>query len=107
MAERDETLFRATAEANEIFSRMAEVVQRASERGEGLDVVQIANEAGLEIDDAVISELEIPRILPPIQFVPWHVWWPWRPLWCWWWRRRYPWYHCCPYWWHRCRWWPL
>jgi len=107
MAQRDETLFRATAEANEVFGRLAEVVERMVREGaDALDVVDIAKESGLEIDDAVISELQIPRIIYPVRFVPWYIWWPWRPLWCWWWRLRYPWYRCCPYWWHRCHWYP-
>jgi hypothetical protein len=105
VAERDETLAKATAEANEVFGRMAEAVERrVRQGGDALDVVEIAKEAGLEIDDRVIAELQIPRLIPLVRFVPWYIWWPWRPLWCWWWRLRYPWYHCCPYWWHRCHW---
>lgn len=108
MSERDETIFKATAEANEIFGRMAKAIEAGIGRGgDALDVVEVAKEAGLEIDDGVIAELRIPRLIPIIPFVPWFIWWPWRPLWCWWWRWRYPWYHCCPYWWWRCHWYPI
>jgi hypothetical protein len=106
MTERDDTLLKATAEADELFNRMSQIVSRRVEAGEqSLDVVEIAKEAGLEVDDRIIDELQIPRLVPAIRFLPWHHWYPWRPLWCWWWRYRYPWYRCCPYWWHRCHWW--
>jgi hypothetical protein len=106
MSERDDTLLKATAEADELFNTMSQIVSRRVESGErSLDVVEIAKEAGLEVDDRIIEELQIPRVIPAIRFLPWYEWYPWRPLWCWWWRYRYPWYRCCPYWWHRCHWW--
>ena len=101
MAERDERLIQATTEANEIFGRLAEAVENRVGQADMLDVVEIATEAGLEIDDGVIEELQLTRFIPPLRFVPWHHWDPWRPLWCWWWRR-HPWHDCCPYWWHGC-----
>jgi len=105
MTERDETLLKATAEADELFTNMSQLVSRRVEAGErSLDVVEIAKEAGLEVDDRIIEELQIPRLIPAIRFLPWYEWYPWRPLWCWWWRYRYPWYRCCPYWWYRCYW---
>ena len=101
----DEAYVRANEEANEIFDRMRELVEREVGRGaQELDVISVAREAGLELDEQTISELQIPQFVPVVRFVPWHHWYPWRPIWCWWWRYRYPYYRCCPYWWHRCHW---
>jgi hypothetical protein len=108
MAPQDETLARATAEANEIFGRMQSLVEeRAAQGAQELNVLEIARESGLEVDDRTLSELHLPATIPVIRFVPWHIWWCWRPLWCWWWNLRYPWYHCCGYWWYRCHWYEL
>jgi hypothetical protein len=106
MAPQDEVLVRATAEANEIFDRMRALVEEQVERGAAeLDVLEVSRQAGLEIDDNTLSELQLPRTVPVVRFVPYFIWWPWRPLWCWWWHLRWPWYRCCPYWWYRCHWW--
>lgn len=105
MPELDETMVRATAEANEIFERLqASVEEQAAGRPASINVAEVARAAGLEIDDTVLRELHVPEIIPVPSFVPWHLWFPWRPLWCWWWRFRYPHYVCCPYWWYRCHW---
>jgi hypothetical protein len=105
MAPQDETLRRATAEANEIFDRIRNLVEEQVRQGaEEIDVLQVTRESGLEIDDRTLTELQIPPTIPVLRFVPWFSWFPWCPLWCWWWRR-YPWYRCTWWWWHRCHWW--
>ena len=98
----DEGMARAMAEANEVFGQLGEAVERAAQSGEPIDVLKVGREVGLEIDDAILERLELPRLIYPIRFCPWWCWYPWRPFWCWWWGRYYPWYRCCPYWWHRC-----
>ena len=103
----DEALLAATAEANEVFGRMQQVVRRAVEaEAKELNVLEIARESGLEIDEPALAELQIPQTIPVIPWLPWHHWFCWRPLWCWWWRLHYPWFRCCPYWWYRCNWYP-
>jgi hypothetical protein len=106
MAELDEVLAKATAEANATFGRLVKVVEEASREEGTLNVLDIARRAGLELDDAALRELQIDPIIPIHPWLPWHYWFPWRPLWCWWWRRRYHWYRCCPWWWYRCHWYP-
>ena len=107
MAELDQALERATAEVNEVFDRLGAIVEeRAGGGATALDVLDVTREAGLELEDRVLDELQVPRVIPVHRFIPWHVWFPWRPLWCWWWNFRHPWYRCCPYWWHRCHWHP-
>jgi len=107
MPELDEGLERATAEANDIFEKLRAVVEeRVGRRETSIDVIEVAREAGLEIDDGVLKEIQIPQLVPVHPFIPWYLWFPWRPLWCWWWHFRYPWYRCCPYWWYRCHWYP-
>jgi hypothetical protein len=109
MADLDDTVFQAMAEANDLFSKMAEAVQGRVNRGiERLDVVEIANEVGLDINPEVIKELQIPPFVPYLRILPLHCWFPFLPLYCWWWGIRYPSYECyCPYWCHQCRWVPL
>lgn len=106
MSERDEAYIKANAEANEVFERLAGVIERRVAGGDrSLSVLEIAREAGLEIDEQVLRELQLPDLVPVQRFIPWHVWYPWRPFWCWWWRFHYPWYRCCHWWWYRCHWW--
>lgn len=103
----DEVLLRANAEANEIFERMGQAVEARVNRGEQqLNVLEVAREAGLEVDERHLGELQLPDTVPVNRILPWYDWYPFRPWWCWWWRFRYPWYHCCPYWWYRCHWYP-
>lgn len=105
MAPQDETLRRAMAEANEIFDRMRNLVEEQVRQGaEEIDVLQVTREAGLEIDERALSELQIPSSIPVLRFLPVLSWFPWCPLWCLWWRR-YPWYRCSWWWWHRCHSW--
>lgn len=103
--EGNEFLAKATAEANEVFSRLGGVLEEAVQ-GEAreIDVLDIASKAGLELDERILEELRIDRIIYPLPWLPWHHWYPWRPIWCWWWRRYYPFVRCCPWWWHRCHW---
>jgi hypothetical protein len=107
MAELDDALAKVTAEANEIFDRMRGMVEEAVAGGATqLDVAEIARNSGLELDEKILDELQVDRIIPVLPWLPWYYWWPWRPLWCWWWHRYYPWYRCCHWWWHRCHWHP-
>lgn len=107
MKEMDDAIAKATAEANSVFDKMRAAVEEGVKRGTGqLDVLEVARRAGLEIDERVITELQIDRLIPIHPWLPWYHWWPWRPLWCWWWHRYYPWYRCCPWWWYRCHWYP-
>ena len=106
MSNRDETLSRAVAEANEVFGRMAQMVEeKVKEGATEISVTEIAQGVGIEIDERTLEDLQIPELVPVHPFLPWHLWWPWRPFWCRWWRIRYPWYgYCCPWWWARCHW---
>jgi hypothetical protein len=106
MAEMDDLIARATAEANETFGRLGKVLEEVSKRDGMINVIEVAQRAGLEIDDKVLQELQIDRIIPVHPWLPWYFWFPWRPLWCWWWHLRYSWYRCCPWWWYRCHWYP-
>ena len=106
----DKSVAEANREANEIFAKLGEAVEASVKEGvHELDVLEITRQAGLtEIDEAVLRELQLPRIIPCHPWLPWYIWWPWRPIWCWWWHWRYPWYGwCCPWWWYRCHWYPL
>ena len=102
---------KSVAEANAIFDKIRVAVEEDSKKGAAhLNVLDIARKAGLDIDERVLNELQIERVIPVHPWLPWYCWFPWRPLWCWWWHRYHPWYRwCCPWWWHRCHWypWPL
>jgi hypothetical protein len=106
MSDLDEAVAKANAEANAVFGKLAQTVEQASKRGGTINVLQVAQKAGLEIDERTLASLHIDPIIYIHPWIPWHVWFPWRPLWCWWWHRRYSWYHSCPWWWHRCYWHP-
>lgn len=107
MKEMDDAVAKATAEANGVFEKMRAAVEEGVKRGTAqLDVLEIGRRAGLEIDERVLDELQIDRLIPVHPWLPWYHWWPWRPLWCWWWHRHYRWYRCCPWWWYRCHWYP-
>ena len=104
----DETLLGANAEANEIFERMREIVGARVSRGEQqVNVLEVARESGLDIDERHLGDMQVPETVPVNRILPWHDWFPFRPFWCWWWRYHYPWYQCCPWWWYRCHWYPL
>ena len=101
-------LAKATAEANGIFGKIgAEVDKQVKAGTTELDVLKVAEAAGIKIDEATLKELKITRIILCHPWIPWYVWFPWRPIWCWWWGFHYPWYRCCPWWWYRCHWYPL
>ena len=106
MPELDEVLGKAHAEANAVFGKLAEAAEQAAQRGGAIKVVDVARQAGLEIDDRVLEELRIDPVIHVLPWLPWYIWFPWRPIWCWWWHRRWWWYRCCPWWWYRCHWWP-
>jgi hypothetical protein len=107
MPELDEGFLRANAEADEVFGRLMEVVEERVNRGEQqLPVLDIVREAGLELDDRVLADLQLPDVIPVHRFLEPRFYFPWRPIYCWWWRYRYSWYRCpCGYWWWRCHWW--
>lgn len=101
-------LTRATAEANGLFGKMGQAIDKQVKDGAAeLDVLKIAEAAGIKLDEAVLKDLKVSRIILCHPFIPWYIWYPWRPIWCWWWSRYYPWYRCCPWWWYRCHWYPL
>ena len=105
MPEIDDVYLRANAEANAVFDRLASVVKERVDAGvDRVSVLEVAREAGLELDERVLIDLQLPEFIPVHRFIDWQWWFPWRPIWCWWWRFRYPYYHCCPYWWTRCHW---
>jgi hypothetical protein len=103
----DEAYLRANTEANETFERLRRAVEESVDGGaQQVSVLDTARQVGMEIDERVLEELHLPEFVPVQRFLPWHVWWPWRPLLCWWWRGRWPWYRCpCDWYWYRCHWW--
>ena len=107
MAEMNDLMARANKEANDVFGKLGKTVEEASRKEGTIKVADVARQAGLEIDDRVLDELQIDHIIPVHPWLPWYFWFPWRPLWCWWWHRRYSWYRCCPWWWYRCHWYPV
>jgi hypothetical protein len=102
MANLDEAIGQAHAEASQVFGRLAKVAEAASKRGGAVKVLDLARQAGLEIDERALAELRIDPVVYVQSWLPWYYWYPWRPLWCWWWNRNYYWYNCCPWWWFRC-----
>lgn len=106
MPDLDDVVERAHAEANEVFAKLGKAVDAAAKKGGMMKVLDVARQAGLEVDERVLSSLHIDPIIPILPWLPWYVWFPWRPLWCWWWHRRYYWYNSCPWWWYRCYWHP-
>jgi hypothetical protein len=102
-----DSLAKVTAEANEVFAKLGQELERRIKEGATqLDVIEIGQKIGLKLDEATLKELQIDRIILCHPWLPWHIWFPWRPFWCFWWHRFYPWYRCCPWWWHRCHWHP-
>jgi len=101
----NEALAKVTAQANGIFGNIAREVEAQVKKGATeLTVVDIARVAGLQLDESTLVDLQIDRTVSVHPWLPWYVWFPCRPLWCWWWHRYHPWYRCCPWWWHRCHW---
>ncbi|HEX3554095.1 MAG TPA: hypothetical protein VIA62_12790 [Thermoanaerobaculia bacterium] len=102
MADHDEPIARANAEANQVFGRLAKAAEEAAKHGGAIKVLDVARQVGLEIDERTLTELQIEPVVYCLPWLPWYYWYPWRPLWCWWWNRNYYWYRCCPWWWYRC-----
>lgn len=100
---RNEALVKVTEEANGIFTALcAEVESQVKAGNAELDVLKIARKSGLQLDEKDLEELQIDRIIIAKPWLPVYVYFPWRPLWCYWWRRYHPWYRCCHWWWYRC-----
>ena len=106
MAELDDVVGRAHAEANEVFAKLGRALDGAVKKGGSIKVLDVTKQAGLDIDERALAQLHIDPVIPILPWLPWYVWFPWRPLWCWWWHRRYVWYRSCPWWWYRCHWHP-
>jgi hypothetical protein len=102
MATLDEAVAQAHAEANDVFGKLAKAVDAAAKRGGAIKVLDIAKQAGLEVDEHTLTELQLPATVQVLPFLPWYVWYPWRPFWCFWWRRRFYGYDSYPYWWNSC-----
>lgn len=101
----DEALTAAMGEANRAFAKLGKAVQKAADSGEvQLDVAAVCRKAGIKIDAATLAELKVDPIIYVHPWSHWCCWFPWRPIWCWWWHIRHPWYRCCPWWWHHCHW---
>lgn len=102
MANLDEVIAQANAEAGQAFGRLAKALEAAGKRGGAVKVLDVARQAGLDLDERALAELRLPTVVYVQPWLPWYYWYPWQPLWCWWWRRYYYGYECCPWWWHRC-----
>lgn len=106
MAELSKEVLDATAEINKIFVKLGGALDACVEKGDTqCDVAGMVKDIGLEgFDVSVLDDLKVDRFVPIIPSLPWHYWYPWRPIWCWWWNRYHSHlhYHCCPWWWHRC-----
>lgn len=99
MEAHDEGVTTAMARANAVFARLTGVVEDALREGpsEPIDLLHVCHVAGLQVNQDVLDRLQLPRLIYPVTWLPWYEWWPYEPLWCWWWRQSYPWYRCCPY----------
>jgi hypothetical protein len=99
MEARDPCLVKAMAHANEVFGRLAVVVETAATRApsEPIDILAVCRAVGLELDEALLKRLEVPRHIYPVTVLPWYQWWPYQPLWAWWWQQNHPGYRCGPY----------
>ena len=102
----NEQLAKVNAEANGIFAKLGALVDEHAKEGSTIDVLKITQKLGLKIDQSILDELKIDRVILCHPWLPWHCWFPWRPIWCWWWHRYHSWYRCCPWWWYGCHWYP-
>jgi hypothetical protein len=98
MEAHDEDLADAMERANEVFGRLTRAVEEAVRTAPQapIDLLQVSRDAGLELE-AVLTRLELPNLVYPLSWLPWFEWWPYQPLWCWWWERHDPWARCGPY----------
>jgi hypothetical protein len=99
MEAHDEELAMAVAQANDVFGRLRRAVEAAAREApaEPIDVLGIARHAGLELDEAILTRLQLPQLIYPLSWLPWYEWWPYEPLWGWWWARFHPWARSGPY----------
>lgn len=103
----NDQLAKVHGEINTVFAKLGTEVEKQVKAGATqLDVLKTLQSVGIKIDDAILRELKIDRIIFIYPWLHWCCWFPWRPIWCWWWNHNYPWYRCCPYWWHSCHWYP-
>ena len=99
----NEALVKVNEEANGIFGRLQAIVEKnVKGKASTIDVLEAAEAAGLQITEADFRELKLDRYVLVHPWLHWCCWFPWRPLWCWWWKRYHPWYICCRWWWSRC-----
>lgn len=80
----------AVREANETFDRLRQGVEEALKGDDPLDVLALAQGAGLHFDEAALKRLRIPPKIHPHPFLPWFMWFPWRPLWSHYWEETHP-----------------
>jgi hypothetical protein len=99
MEAHDPCLVKAMAHANEVFGRLAGVIETAVTHApsEPIDLLAVCRTVGLELDEAQLKRLELPRQIYPVTSLPWYQWWPYQPLWAWWWRHNHPRYRCGAY----------
>ena len=99
MEARDACLVKAMAHANEVFGRLAGVVETAATQAsnEPIDLLAVCRTVGLGVDEALLKRLELPLKIYPVTALPWYQWWPYQPLWAWWWQQNHPGYRCGPY----------
>ena len=78
-------------DANQIFDKMRKLCDDQVAKGaKVLDVVKIVNDAGLKVDAGVLSQLAIPAEFIPHPFVGWAEYFPWKPLWSYYWGLTFP-----------------
>lgn len=87
----DDKRSRLIDEANKIFDKMKKLTEEQVAKGaKTLNLVEIINQAGLKVDEALLTHLEIPVQFIPIPFVGWENYFPWKPLWSYYWGLHYP-----------------
>lgn len=103
----NDQLAKVHGEINAVFAKLGTEVEKQVKAGAAqLDVLKTLQSVGIKIDETILRELKIDRFIFIHPWLHWCCWFPWRPIWCWWWNHNYPWYRCCPYWWHSCHWYP-
>jgi hypothetical protein len=62
------------AQANEVFGRMSAAVETAmgDAPGEPIDLLTVSRAVGLDLDETVLHRLELPRLIYPLTWLPWH-----------------------------------
>jgi hypothetical protein len=68
MEAHDEDLADAMARANEVFGRLTRTVEEAVKEAPAapIDLLEVARAAGLELDEAVLTRLELPNLVYPL-----------------------------------------